>query len=203
MEAWGKVSNRKWRTHLKEDLGSHTPQALVSGDDHQCIILKNSGQNHGSLMCWGQNGNDRLGVGDSNPRTTPTPVTAGILGDAGGGVPNTVKSVAAGGAHTCAILNDDTVKCWGNNSNGQIGGGPGASNTIIGSAGDPLSGTASRIAAGAHHTCAILTTDNSVQCWGNNAWGQTGGGTPNLGVRQNRHRDCSGTVSFLRHSQRR
>ena len=181
VEAWGKVSNRKWRTHLKEDLGSHTPQALVSGDNHQCIILENSGQNHGSLMCWGQNGNDRLGVGNSNPRTTPTAVTASILGDAGGGVPNTVKSVAAGGAHTCAILNDDTVKCWGNNSNGQIGGGSGAINTISGSAGDPLNGgTASRISAGWLHTCAVLS-DKSVQCWGNNAWGQTGGGTPNLG----------------------
>ena len=40
VEAWGKVSNRKWRTHIKENLGGNTPQALVSGDFHQCIILK-------------------------------------------------------------------------------------------------------------------------------------------------------------------
>ena len=141
--------------------------------------------NHGRLMCWGSNIRGQLGVGDTNPRSTPTPVTASILGDAGGGVPNTVKSVALGDEHTCALLSDDTVVCWGQNSRGQIGGGSAGTNkTISGTtAGDPLSGgTASRIAAGGVHSCAILTTDNSVQCWGYNRWGQTGGGTPNLGV---------------------
>ena len=74
----------------------------------------------------------------SNPRTTPTAVTASILGDAGGGVPNTVKSVAAGDEHTCALLNNNTVVCWGRNNYGQIGGGSGANNTISGTAGSPL-----------------------------------------------------------------
>ena len=83
VEAWGKVSNRKWRTHIKEDLGGNTPQALVSGYNHQCIILENAGQNHGSLMCWGENGNGRLGVGDTNPRTIPTAVTVAVLGHTG------------------------------------------------------------------------------------------------------------------------
>ncbi len=183
VEAWGKVSASPWRSHIKEDLGSHTAQALASGDYHQCIILKNAALNHGRLMCWGQNGDNQLGVGDTNPRSTLTPVTASILGDAGGGVPNTVKSVALGGEHTCALLNDDTVVCWGGNVVGQIGGGSGFGSTIIGLAGDPLNGrTASRIATGAAHTCAVLTTDNSVQCWGNNADGQTSGGTPSLGA---------------------
>ena len=38
----------------------------------------------------------QLGVGDTNPRSTPTAVTATVLGDAGGGTPKTVKSVALG-----------------------------------------------------------------------------------------------------------
>ena len=183
VEAWGKVSASHWRSHIKENLGGNTPQALVSGGNHQCIILKNGNLNHGRLMCWGQNGNDRLGVGDTNPRTTPTAVTASILGDAEGGVPNTVKSVAGGYQHTCALLSDDTVVCWGDNSNGQIGGGASGSNRVIsGSAGDPLSGgTASRIAAGTYHTCAVLS-DKSVQCWGQNYNGQTGGGAPSFNV---------------------
>ncbi len=182
VEAWGKVSNLPWRTHIKEDLGSHTPQALVSGYNHQCIILENAGQNHGRLMCWGANDEEQLGVGDTNPRSTPTPVTAAFLGDDGGGTPKMVKSVAAGVEHTCALLNDDTVVCWGNNGNGQIGGGSGSVNTIIGSAGDPLSGTATHIAAGDAHTCALLLSDKSVKCWGYNDFGQTGGGTPSLGA---------------------
>ena len=180
VEAWGKVSASPWRSHIKEDLGSYTPQVLVSGYNHQCIILKNAALNHGSLMCWGKNGNDQLGVGDNNPRSTPTAVTVAFLGDAGGGVPNTVKSVSGGKGHTCALLNNDTVKCWGRNHKGQIGGGSGG--TISGSAGDPLSGgIASRIAIGGFHTCAVLS-DNSVQCWGLNNLGQTGGGTPSLGA---------------------
>ncbi len=183
VEAWGKVSASPWRSHIKENLGGgHTPQALVSGWFHECIILKNGNLNHGSLMCWGQNGDGQLGVGDTNPRSTPTPVTATILGDAGGGVPNTVKSVAAGHQHTCAILNDDTVVCWGRNNFGQIGGVSDKLATLSGMLGDPLSGgTARRISAGENHTCAILTTDSSVKCWGDNANSQTGSGTPSLG----------------------
>ena len=121
VEAWGKVSDHTWRTHIKEDLGNNTPQALVSGHNHQCIILKNAALNHGSLMCWGQNDNGQLGVGDTIKKTTPTAVT--VLGNDVNGDPYTVKSVAPGDEHTCALLNDDTVKCWGKNNNGQIGGG--------------------------------------------------------------------------------
>ncbi len=182
VEAWGKVSTSPWRSHIKENLGGNTPQALVSGGHHQCIILKNSTLNHGRLMCWGANDEEQLGVGDTNPRTTPTAVGHTILGDTGGGVPNTVKSVAAGDKYTCALLNDDTVVCWGNNSNGQIGGGSGANNTISGTVGGPLgSGNADRIAVGMKHTCAVLS-DKSVQCWGHNRYSQTGGGTPSLGA---------------------
>ena len=183
VESWGKVSDHTWRSHIKENLGNNTPQALMAGAFHQCIILKNGGLDHGRLMCWGNNGNGRLGVGDSKNRSTPTAVTINVLGADGNGNPNTVKSVAAGQTHTCAILYDDTVKCWGRNNYGQIGGGGGGistpQKTISGTTvGDPLDGkTASRIAAGSFHTCAILTTDDSVQCWGNNRLGRTGGGT--------------------------
>ena len=197
VEAWGKVSDHTWRTHIKEDLGSNTPQALVSGYNHQCIILENAGQNHGSLMCWGQNGNGELGVGDTINRTTPTAVTATILGDTGdGSTPNTVKSVAAGEQYTCALLNNNTVVCWGNNSSRQIGGSiPCRDCTTSGTVGSPLgSGTANRIAAGSLHTCALLS-DKSVKCWGFNDYGQTDGGTPNLGADKTATKIAVGTGS--------
>ena len=184
VEAWGSVSTYPWRTHIKKDLGSHTPQALVSGNRHRCIILENAGLKHGRLMCWGSNSvfyAGLLGVGDENDRDTPTAVTATVLGDAGDGIPNTVKSVAAGNSHSCAILSNDTVKCWGNKISGQIGGPAytlGNNKIISGTEGSPLgSETASRIAVGDHYTCAVLS-NNSVRCWGLNDYGQTGGGIP-------------------------
>ena len=200
VEAWGLVvSTSPWRSHIKENLGlgSNIPQAIVSGSEHQCIILKNGNLNHGSLMCWGSNRARQLGVGDINQRTTPAAVGHTVLGDAGGGVPKTVKSVAAGSDHTCAILNDDTVVCWGANAAGQIGGGTlGAYKTISGTAGDPLSGgTANHIALGTSHTCAVLRTDNSVQCWGLNDYGQTGGGVPSLGVNKTATEIATGAAS--------
>ena len=98
-------------------------------------------------------------------------------------------AIAAGWHHTCAILTDKSVKCWGYNGSGQTGGGTSSSDrTISGTAGDPLSGqTATHIAAGEEHTCAILT-DKSVKCWGSNWAGQTGGGASTL------YRTISGTA---------
>ena len=54
VEAWGGVSASPWRSHIKENLGGNTPQVLVSGWYHQCIILKNGNLNHGRLMCLGE-----------------------------------------------------------------------------------------------------------------------------------------------------
>ncbi len=72
-------------------------------------------------------------------------------------------------------MEDTTVRCWGNNSNGQLGdGNPGAISwlpvTVQG-----LTGTVD-IAGGVSHTCAALTS-GSVACWGDNTYGQLGNGT--------------------------
>jgi hypothetical protein len=82
-------------------------------------------------------------------------------------------AVATGQAHTCALLDDHRVKCWGDNSYGQLGYGDtrarGGSPSEMGDAlptVDLGSGrTATAIAASRHSTCAILD-DGSVKCWG-------------------------------------
>ncbi|HEX2619710.1 MAG TPA: hypothetical protein VHL11_06175, partial [Phototrophicaceae bacterium] len=61
--------------------------------------------------------------------------------------------------HSCAVKTDDTVRCWGYNSNGQ--------STVPGDL-----GTAKQVSTGWRHTCAIKTND-TVRCWGDNAGGQT------------------------------
>ena len=97
------------------------------------------------------------------------------------GTGRTATAIAAGSNHSCAVLDNASVKCWGLNHYGQLG----IENTTkMGDSssrmGDNLPSidlgtgrTATAIAAGDEHTCALL--DNaSVKCWGSNAYGQLG-----------------------------
>lgn len=90
--------------------------------------------------------------------------------------PPVVAAIAAGGAHTCATLSDGRVKCWGLNTDGQLGN---ASNTdsyvpveVIGATATPRAGG---VTAGGGHTC--VTAGGTVACTGLNHKGQLGNGT--------------------------
>ena len=86
-------------------------------------------------------------------------------------------------AHSCAILDDGTAKCWGANTHGELGqGDTDDRGNNLGDMGDALhvidlgSGrTATAISAGLVHTCAILD-DYALKCWGSNGLGQLGQG---------------------------
>ena len=131
-----------------------TATAIVTGDYHTCALLR-----EGSVRCWGFGADGRLGYGNtSSIGDDESPRSAGAV-DLGG---HTVRAITAGGAHTCAILDDFTVRCWGFNFQGQLGSGnqdtigddevPGSvRNVDLG-----VERTARAISAGASHTCAIL-----------------------------------------------
>jgi len=162
---------------LAVDLGTgETARQIALGERHSCALL-----NSGQVKCWGQNNLGQLGQGNTTKRGD----TADEMGDKllpiklGTGV--SIKAIAAGQNSTCAILNDDTVKCWGHGAYGQLGQG---SNQTLGTSdlhmGDNLLrldlglGLKVRaISGGRIHFCALLT-DDSVKCWGYGANGQLG-----------------------------
>lgn len=152
-------------------------RALVAGDFHSCAILDD-----GSVRCWGFGENGRLGYGNRNNVFTPAAAPAVDLGPG-----RTARAITAGASHTCAILDDGSVRCWGNGAAGRLGYGNTAS---VGddeppSAAGPVNlgpgRTARAIAAGEFHTCAVLD-NGQLLCWGFNASGQLGyGGTADVG----------------------
>jgi len=85
--------------------------------------------------------------------------------------------VAAGGSHTCALLNTGVVNCWGGAWEGQLGNGT-TTDSLVPVAVDPFTGgaTAVSITAGEDHTCAVLNT-GAVNCWGAGWDGQLGNNT--------------------------
>ena len=157
------------------DLGAgRSAVAISAGDFHTCAILDD-----GSVRCWGYGAAGRLGYGNtSNVGDRQTPASAGPV-DLGPG--HTAKAISAGGAHTCAILDDGSVECWGYGGNGQLGYGNTRNVGDVqtpGSVGPVDLGpgrSAVAISAGAAHTCAILD-NGSVECWGVGGYGRLGYG---------------------------
>jgi alpha-tubulin suppressor-like RCC1 family protein len=86
-------------------------------------------------------------------------------------------SVAVGSGHSCLLDKNFGVKCWGNNSSGQLGV---ADLTGITKSApvnvDGLSSGVIQVAVGGSHSCALLAT-GGVKCWGQNGKGQVGNGT--------------------------
>ena len=139
--------------------------AVSAGGWHTCALLRD-----GTIQCWGQNTYGQLGDGSPITRPAPgrssTPVTVtGIT---------TAIAIEAGIFHTCALLADGTLRCWGRNDEGRLGNGT----TADSSTPTIVSGIAPAAAApGAEHACALLQ-DGTVRCWGDNNWGQLGNGSP-------------------------
>ncbi len=164
------------------DLGTgRSATALATGRDHTCAILDDN-----SVKCWGLNASGQLGQGDTNDRGDGTGEMGNNLTAIDLGTGRSATALAAGETHTCAILDDNSVKCWGYNGYGQLGqGDTNRRGNDAGEMGDNLpaidlgSGrSATALATGENHTCAILD-DNSAKCWGYNTYGQLGQGDAN------------------------
>jgi alpha-tubulin suppressor-like RCC1 family protein len=141
--------------------GAGTFSAMAAGYDHSCAVTSTGG-----VQCWGSNTYGQLGDGSTTRRLTPAAVS---------GLSSGVTAVVAGGYHSCALMNDGSVKCWGQNESGKLGDGTTA-NRLTPVAVSGLSSGINAIFLGVHHSCA-LTSAGAMKCWGDNSSGQLGDGT--------------------------
>ncbi len=152
---------------------SRTAKNIVLGKYHNCALLDDS-----TMKCWGSNSDGQLGIGDINGNNN-------IIGDSTSDIDVVtdvstdirVRKISAGQLFTCAILDDSTVKCWGDNIHGQLGNATNGEDTDIiaptAQSAISMSSKAINIASGTTHTCASLI-DGTVQCWGDNSSGELG-----------------------------
>jgi alpha-tubulin suppressor-like RCC1 family protein len=150
------------------------PTQIVAGYAHTCVLLSDY-----SVKCWGRSREDYAGDGPLPQK----PVDLPPLGIATQGTH--VVSLDAGYFHTCALLSNHAVKCWGNGGDGQLGYGS-TSFVRLPDAGivsvlDNDDSWVTELSGGGFHTCALLS-DGHVKCWGWNIYGMLGqGNTDNIG----------------------
>ena len=176
-----------------------TAKALSGGFGHMCALLSND-----SVKCWGYNAYGVVGLGNTSNRGDAPNEMGDNLPVVNLGAGKTAKAITSADNHACAILDNDSVKCWGRNSHGQLGlgdtanrgDGPSEMGNSLLQVNLGAGKTATAIAAGAIHTCALLN-DGSVKCWGSNFHGQLGlGDTSDRGDEPNEMGDSLPAVNL-------
>jgi cysteine-rich repeat protein len=155
-------------------LGAPAAGVIALGWDHSCALL-----GFGHVQCWGRNDDGQLGLGDVANRGDARGEMGGNLPNVNLGADASVTNLVAGRHHTCALLADGTVKCWGGNDKGQLGygdrlprgGQPGDMGDALPAVN--LGRAVLALSAGGDHTCALLE-DRTVRCWGDNGYGELG-----------------------------
>ena len=133
---------------------------IVAGRDFACARISDGG-----VACWGRGdlGQTGDGIDTKVDRIFATRVQS----------VNTAIGIAAGFSHACVLLDDKTVRCWGENQLYQLGNDTSKIETMpVQVEGIP---SVKEISSGANHTCA-LTESGFVYCWGDNKFGQLGKG---------------------------
>jgi alpha-tubulin suppressor-like RCC1 family protein len=149
--------------------------AIALGAFHSAALLGD-----GSLYTWGFNGDGRLGHGtDVLAVTNPTLVSFPSPHEH-----SRVISVALGGSHSAALLDDGSLYTWGSNVSGQLGpviteacgDGVGCAKAPARVGGFPDGLVVTAVAAGSGHSAAILS-DGNLYTWGWNGSGELGRGS--------------------------
>lgn len=149
--------------------------AVSAGVYHRCVVFSGGG-----VKCFGSG--DELGLESTENRGDQP----GEMGDAlplvklGGD--STVQDLSVGSHHTCALLADNRVKCWGENwwgalgigSTEEMGDNPGEMGDFLPSVDFGVGHSPVSVHGGGHASCAVLKGDGRVKCWGYNEYGHLG-----------------------------
>lgn len=185
-------TGRDWYTKGSEDTVNAcehalAPPTLAAGFTHACAILFG-----GRVKCWGRNPSGNLGVGDTDnrgdgPGEMGNTLASVDLGTTASGAAHVAVSIAAGLDHTCALLEDGSVKCWG--AGARLGQGdfanrgddPGELGNALPAVDLGTNRRAVALTAGNYTSCALL--DNAqIKCWGLGLFGALGrGNSENIG----------------------
>lgn len=144
---------------------------IAAGSRHTCAL-----DDDGLVWCWGRNKYGTLGNGFLGGSYEPI-----IAVD----LDMKAIQIAAGYAHTCALLADQNqVRCWGSNDSMKLGYANLESAIVAGAEDWPLQSVKFsdfsfiQLAAGVRHTCALVRPQDGgvrqIRCWGNNRHGQLG-----------------------------
>ena len=138
--------------------------AITTGGAHSCALHQD-----GTISCWGHNEYGQLGDGQSGQNNkSSVPVQVADITDA--------TAITTGSLYSCALRQDGTISCWGDNEYGQLGDGQSGQNNES-SVPVQVAGItdATAITTGGAHSCA-LHQDGIISCWGHNEYGQLGNG---------------------------
>jgi len=139
--------------------------SITAKNYHTCGLLGN-----GSMMCWGKNDYGQIGNGSAGGKAL-NPVFVNTS--------ESFVSISAGREHTCGLLGNGSMMCWGFNTDGQIGNGDQIqqNNPVFVNTSESFVS----IGAGQYHTCGVLG-NGIAMCWGNNIYGQIGNGSSGADV---------------------
>lgn len=161
-------------------------RAVSAGQNHTCVVTST-----GELQCQGHsNSEGEVGLG----ATGESPTVVQVMGSS---ALSWLAPYAAMRPHACALTSGHFLYCWGNGEDGQLGTGfdqdnepsPGPAGdryvptAVLEADGGAAAGTWKEVGTGGFHTCA-LKLDNSLWCWGKNAFGQLGIGADPLVVQR-------------------
>jgi alpha-tubulin suppressor-like RCC1 family protein len=193
MKCWGSNNNGQLGVGTSNGVGespSELPpqQTTISGvrfgksiENNTCVIIAQNKAN-----CWGKNTNAQLGIVNAQMNVGDDMMDVYAPID----LIKPARNIHQGEGFACALMMDDSVTCWGDNTHGQLG--RNNNDATYGTMAfdypltkNVLASNVKELGVGVNHACALFN-NNSVSCWGSSQFGQLGlGDKSNRGTQTN------------------